>query len=321
MPAARVFVLGSGFSASMGLPTLMNLFPEVLALPEREDEGDKENTQDALAFLYPEFRRNGEPASLPPFEEFLSLVMAAEDLSFFDEGYWEKHRKSVLRLLTDCIARKAFKAEKSPLLRAFVRRLQDGDVILTFNWDTLIEKELRTQRRRLNSRQRDSSAVTVIKLHGSLDWYMIPEGISLKYPETVEWIHPPSVCRMKDHSYYDVWDVLDLPPFIIPPTSFKRPPAERFLRELWHEAFNCLVEATEVCVIGYSMPNDDLQARALLRSGLAAPTRRRRLIVVDPEPSIGKKYVKWVHSAFHHIKDPFSEQLCAGIFEVQGDTA
>ena len=40
---ARVFVLGSGFSASMGLPTQADLFDGLMNVPERGGERDQEN--------------------------------------------------------------------------------------------------------------------------------------------------------------------------------------------------------------------------------------------------------------------------------------
>jgi hypothetical protein len=53
----KVFVLGSGFSASMKLPTLLNLFHTLMDHPEREGEEDKEQILNALEVLYPHFRK------------------------------------------------------------------------------------------------------------------------------------------------------------------------------------------------------------------------------------------------------------------------
>lgn len=148
----RVFIIGSGFSASMGLPTLNGLFDKIMSFPERPGEVDKKNINTALDFLYPHFDVSITPPSYPPFEEFLSLVIAAEDFPFFWEGTWQSWRNSALRLLTDFMADKSRDAESSPLLHKFVDNLKNGDLIITFNWDTLIERALLEKSKTINLR-------------------------------------------------------------------------------------------------------------------------------------------------------------------------
>jgi len=126
----RVFVLGSGFSASMGLPTLFGLFGELMTHPGRAGYSDHDDVRYALQQLYPHFVN--EPkiiSSYPPFEEFLSLVTVATGLQFFDEDYWEQKRRAALRLLTDCLASKCSGAEDCPLLAQFIDRLSEGDTV------------------------------------------------------------------------------------------------------------------------------------------------------------------------------------------------
>lgn len=100
------FVLGSGFSASMGLPTLRNLFDGLMSDTERPGRSDKRQVLNALEFLYPHLTPNTSHRAYPPFEEFLSLVYGAQGFTFFGEGIWEANRRSALRLLTDHLARR-----------------------------------------------------------------------------------------------------------------------------------------------------------------------------------------------------------------------
>jgi hypothetical protein len=114
----------------MGLPTLLNLFLEVMEHPQRSGESDKENVLNSREILYHRFHQNESPPSYPPFEEFLSLIFSATDLPLFDPGYWDWKRRSALRLLTDGLAEKSKEAEGSSLLTHFVRNFTDEDIII-----------------------------------------------------------------------------------------------------------------------------------------------------------------------------------------------
>jgi hypothetical protein len=303
----------------MGLPTLRTLFVEMMNTPERPGYDDRTEVLNALVVLYPHFDLALSPPSYPPFEEFLSLAVTAQDLSCFDEHYWPAKTLSALRLLTGCLAAKSADAEKSPLLKHFVEQLRPGDIVITFNWDSLIERALLALGRPFDLNDRTRDQVTILKLHGSLSWVLVPDGVRLADPSAVDWLSD-RVCRTKDHSYYDVWDSLDQAPFIIPPVISKRPPTAPFLEHLWREAFAALVEAGPVVIIGYSLPSDDLQARTLLRSGLyprLAP--QKSCMIVDPDPLVGSRYFSLVSNSIRFRQAYFSETVLS-IFDSADDS-
>ncbi len=317
----RIFVLGSGFSASMGLPTLLNLFTEIMNLPERQGYSDKEEVRYALELLYPRFRDLTSHHSYPPFEEFLSRVIAAKDLPFFDEYYWEAKRRSALRLLTDSLAKKSREAESSSLLHEFISRLREGDVIITFNWDNLIERSLYSHGRRVSFLNRDEDSIIVLKLHGSLNWFDIPEDLSLAEPESVLWLTDSVVCT-KDYTYYDLWQALDSPPLIIPPILSKRVPEGDFFKGIWHEAQNLLIDGESVTAIGYSIPKDDLQSRNLLSLAWFGRVQKRsanqelqdNLTLIDPNPLVRDWYASEVTTDLDYHQACFNEQLLSVVF-------
>ncbi len=314
----RVFIIGSGFSASMGLPTLNGLFAKIMTFPERPGETDKRNINTALDFLYPHFDVSITPPSYPPFEEFLSLVIAAEDFPFFWKGTWQSWRNSALRLLTDFMADKSKEAENSSLLHKFVNNLNDGDAIITFNWDTLIERALLEQSKKMNFKARDNEAISIFKLHGSLNWVDIPEDLFLKYPESV---YPLSdrVAYTPDYRYYDVWDVLDSPPLIVPPGLSKRVVVNQIFKDIWNEAFQSINSADNVTFIGYSIPRDDIQARSLLSLGwysrMHDATRDKiKYILIDPDPEICGRYASIISNDFDYYQTYFNEDILPVVF-------
>ena len=298
----------------MGLPTLRDLFRAIMNGPERVGTHDKTEVLNALGMLYPHFEPRMTPPSFPPFEQFLSLVDSAKEFPFYGDDYWSQKERSALRLLTDSLAEATKAAENSDLLARFTERLEYGDVVITFNWDGLIERSLFRQTRRINLVERDPSAVTLLKLHGSLNWFRLPEGPTRQDPKSVARVHPGSdIFRTVDFAYYDMWGILNEPPFIIPPTVAKRPLGADLLERIWWEAFNALIEAGRVTVIGYSLPVEDLHARTFLRSGLVHG--RKRYMVIDPNPEVGGRYFTQVGDRIEFVQSFFDHAIMDIIFQ------
>jgi hypothetical protein len=313
--ADRVFVLGSGFSASMGVPTLEDLFPKIIEHGERPGENDIEGVRRGLEMLYPTFLPN---ETYPPFEEFLSLVRAAQGFAEeapFPGGFWEDIERSALRLLTDYMGTITRVAESATLLNAFFDRLRTGDVVITFNWDSLIERASRhasRETRNLSLTGRTTCGLGLLKLHGSLSWARVPEQFQHANPHSVSWLSDQErICRTRDHTYYDLWDSLDIPPYIIPPLFGKEIDDSEFMRQLWSEAFSSLVEAEEITVIGYSLPDYDFLARTLLRSAIRAREGRGRTgyRVVDPNADIERRYAEKVSQNLDFVCARFDNPL------------
>lgn len=190
-------------------------------------------------------------------------------------------------------------------------RLDDGDVIITFNWDNLVERALHSHSKGISFLGRESDSVAVLKLHGSLNWVSIPEGIALKEPDFVPLVSG-KIARTPDYRYYDVWNVLDQPPLIIPPVTSKNALVDPFFRELWDEAFSSIVDASSVAFIGYSIPPDDLQARGLFT--ISWLTRNRtgsgveRFTLIDPSPEVCGRYAAVVGTSIDFRQTYFSEE-------------
>lgn len=314
----RVFVLGSGFSASMGLPTLADLFKNLMDFPEREGEEDKLNIFTALDFLYPHFDYRITPPSYPPFEEFLALVTAAEDFPFFLTGTWECWRRSAIRLLTDFLAEKSKCAETNDLLHDFVSHIEKGDVVITYNWDTLIERALLSQHKNINFLKRDPDSIAILKLHGSLSWVEIPEGTSLKHPESVKSLQD-RVVYTPDYTYYNVWDTLNLPPLIVPPGLSRRSIVNQLFKNVWGEAFQSLANCDSLTFIGYSIPKDDIQARSLLSIGWYSRSQNRskdriKYNLIDPNPEVLGRYASCISNELIYIQSYFDDNVLNILF-------
>jgi hypothetical protein len=199
-----------------------------------------------------------------------------------------------------------------PELQAFARKLRKGDVVITFNYDSTLERVLfragmwapsdgygfrvRLQRSRADPVpvSYGPSAVSTLHLHGAIGWrnkssveqFHIDEAVGRNPTLTPEVIEEP--ISLEEAFLDDLGiegldsDVLSGPyefEAILHPSYLKAfgPPIIRpvFLK-LWQTAAQKLREAGEIFIIGYSLPEADSAALALLRT--SCDTQRVRII-------------------------------------------
>ena len=175
LPYYRLFILGAGFSKPAGLP----LANELLELVRTNIRGGSlEDEIKEWAVLYP-----GQPLDL---ERVLGYSHRKYHLHLLGSDEHFEHgsltivntRRHIQQLLIN-----ATPSIAPYLYRKFAKHLSPYDVVLTFNYDTLLEQVLDdidklyslTPERWL-TRDTDSSGseyryIDLLKLHGSIDWY------------------------------------------------------------------------------------------------------------------------------------------------------
>ena len=181
LPFKRLFILGAGFSHPAGLPLAEELMQSV-----REDvefyfqgygwDGALEKEIKEWRSLYP-----GQPIDL---ERVLAYSHRKHYLRLMgSEEYFEDGSRSIVavRKMIQHTLTLATPHVTPTLYRDFVTRLTTNDVILTFNYDTLLEQSLDEIAKPYTLtpewwlRERSSGLeplyVDVLKLHGSIDWY------------------------------------------------------------------------------------------------------------------------------------------------------
>jgi len=224
------------------------------------------------------------------------LLTASKDLSSDEERslaiFTLSQQKEILegclRLLRRTLVMRlktSFENSNRGPAQAFVRCLQKGDAVITFNWDILLEQELFHAGKR--------GDIIVLKLHGSLDW---PKGRVRKAQSNYFDVDDDLSCLKPQ--YLDAYNILlEMPlPCIVPPVYQKKPAVDWRGKSCWDLAYDRLGRAAEepeshIVIIGYSLPPEDLHARMLLRMGIGAcGDNRKTLHVIDPNPEVGAQY-------------------------------
>lgn len=225
----------------------------------------------------------------------------------------------------------------APVGRLIAAAADAADVVtvVTFNHDLVIENEI-FKRARLRPRwcisngygaisetlttlrsgipgadfPRHSSAcdhtrpITLLKLHGSLNWVVRLQG---KYPSArqlmgqargqdvllsrrreiitrLRYTRPARRGRKRSgRSSWYTW------PVIIPPVYAKQSLIHT-IQETWDEARDDLTEADRVVFFGYSLPHADIEAEKLFQRAINANTSAEQLDVVNPDPAAAARY-------------------------------
>lgn len=188
----RIFVLGAGFSRAAGLPLADELWREVQRRA-RTLSGRAEQFWDDLE-TYIQYRGDCDGVTLTPdqvdFEEFLAFLDIEHYLGLRGSDTWsvDGNEAQVVAktLIAEILAEAMPSVEAVPqLYRRFAAGLQPNDIVLTFNYDVLLERALesvgkpfrlfpqRFQNVRGWSAEVDTSReeVILLKLHGSIDWF------------------------------------------------------------------------------------------------------------------------------------------------------
>ena len=198
---------------------------------------------------------------------------------------------------------KVLYGDPCPHHRRLIGQLNHDDVIITFNWDLLVDNLLSSPgslmpdythpfaRYFFDNYWHDDVACNqgpqLLKLHGSLNW-MHCEHCKLNY----SYIRSGKVGATQILDPQNKWlqcpDCNDfvLKPIIIPPTLKKLYKKWKVINAVWKKAGRALEEAEEITIVGYSLPVTDYQAKWLFLESIAKRKEPlRKLTVVDKYPN------------------------------------
>lgn len=347
-PPKRVFILGAGFSKPCGMPLATELTDALLArghLPRNEDFAAwVADIRERITALN---ARTDPPAStsvnieqLFDYAEFdRELWMMRQHMCPVGRNAGETSYAKAERIsawlgyleedLFDALLKKQGAADVAPI-KSLVSRMIGSDIALSFNYDTLLESALAGIGSAWSHgfENETSGGPAVLKLHGSIDWWMFPRN---RVPPQEKWsLLFEKADEDRDAHELDTADAADADRdepkleweyrFLLYRSanlqlaksaneaftlaSMGRPPrpglaglgAHKPLHRLvgsgvvWANAFRALEGADEIYVIGWSASPYDMMARFHFASLLLGTREKapRRIVVIDP--NVGRQY-------------------------------
>lgn len=190
---------------------------------------------------------------------------------------------------------------KSETHENLFRLLKRDTTIITFNYDLVIEENIqsagtwnpingflakvsgstsewaRKWMREKSAKQKRKTSIDLLKMHGSLGWRLYEENKAI---------------RIKDRPYVVRAGQQETVAILGP--GWKKPIDRNPFKRFWREARLRIERAKTVMIIGYSLPETDLLARALFAEAIRLKKARnhmlRKLFIVDPSVTVKEKF-------------------------------
>lgn len=298
----RIFFLGAGFSAGAGLPLTNSLLPLAASLFKSESPGlfkriswwaDSVDVDLAAKPSAEQFAR------FCTFLDFMELREFAGGERWSDEG--SRERVALKFYLAKAIAMATPDANNIPdYYIDFARDLKPGDVVVTFNWDTLLENVL-SHVRKPYLYNGSVEAVQILKMHGSVNWI---QKLPTLRPQRDLFDYQPLALGAdltSDGGYFSqrlnfsknwetcramvdgVWPLLVLP-------GYGKAVDVRLLSTLWYRPEMLNLYKGGVSIIGLSVGDDDYIMDGLFRYLFRNVFSDQSITVVNPDDSVAAKF-------------------------------
>jgi hypothetical protein len=279
----RIFFLGAGFSASAGVPLTAELMREALKLFSIECPSIY-----ARVKRYADVVIGGEGADLDELNISLSELctfLEFNELREYGGGErWSENgsrEKLALRFyLAKTIVTKTPTPEHVPrLYRAFAAQLRPRDIVISFNWDGLLEASLDAVGQPYTYDEYGGSSVVINKLHGSVNWRLgLPNLIGQSSP-MLPWEKLDFGSGMMSKAIHaeasllrsSTWDkfrpLSEVDPYLVLP-GYGKGFDVRANAPLWYKPETAFAFTHDVYIIGLSLAPDDFFVRSLFLSNL-----------------------------------------------------
>lgn len=190
----RVFILGAGFSAAAGVPLTNELLEQALKLFSTECPGVYSRVESyALEALGS--KSESLTVSDLSFSELCTFLEYVELREYGGGERWSSQgsrEKQALRFyLAKTIALRTPSSSYIPQLYLdFASQLHSGDIVLSLNWDGLLEAAIAAVGKKYSYDQFNQfnyGTISISKMHGSINWRLGESPSWDGKPETLDW--------------------------------------------------------------------------------------------------------------------------------------
>lgn len=314
-----VYFVGAGLASAFGIPNTQQLLDSVHVLAATNSYWSTttsiaQRLETAYDYFYP-IQGAVDSGFRPNVVDFFSVLKTYESVSRGLPGRLEGTRdlmRDLKRALANVLVNHLREADalllrKQPVLDEI---LTPGNLVVTSNWDFLLERYAQHHNIPLrHSIQEPAQEVTLLKLHGSIDWCLAsecrrPRGVK-EYRTLRERLFGPRPYVIKPgttdnplrmtalENWSQAWSRIKSragEPLMITMALGKAADLEE-LRPVWRDAYSAISRAKTLRIVGYSLPEDDLEIRTLLVAGIErAGSGNVDVVVQNPSPEVHDRF-------------------------------
>lgn len=194
----------------------------------------------------------------------------------------------------------------SELYRAFASQLHPRDVVISFNWDGLLEAALEAVGMKYTYDRSNEDAVTINKLHGSVNWRLGEPNVMGQPQSTLPWTKLDFGSSMMTRHLFAARPLMDLSvwqhhrplaevdPYLVLP-GYGKAFDVRANAALWYKPEFIFAFTHNVYIIGLSLAHDDFFVRSFFLANLPyiddySGVPGRRIVIINPADSAADDY-------------------------------
>lgn len=317
----RIFFLGAGFSAGAGVPLTNTLLPKASQLFSYEANGlfqrvcDYANQVDVDLMGAP----NAEDfAKLCTHLEFIELREYAGGERWSEDGSREK--LALKFFLSKAIALNTPEDDSIPdCYLEFARSLTSDDIIVTFNWDLLLEKAIKKSGGEYCYNYEEGK-IHIVKLHGSINWInnepraMNRRKLDFNYRplDFKDGLMENEVYSSDELHQKHQWEtaqslVDQVKPLIVLP-GYGKAFDVRLLSILWYRLEFLNIRSGGVSIIGLNVSEDDFIVESLFRYLFRGVFSNDKTInIINPDPNVKDRFLEFSDgNEINFVEDRFS---------------
>jgi len=308
---SKVYFLGAGATKAVADKAPLNSDLLKAAFYQSRDEeaykGVNKEISETKDFIRKVFHKN-EPNNLPRLEDILSFIdynirSKAVTIKFYSYEDLIKIRNNIVKIIC-AVLQNNLKKLDSDATNTFVKKITKEDVIISTNYDIVIDDALFSELKSINYGVRirksilpismadgttiaghdtsfniNKGEIKLLKIHGSLNWLYCPKcdevDLTVEQKGIAKYLGDDYRLYCSNNNCTCAYE-----PLIVTPTKFKIY-ENRILKEIWNISKNCISKADEIVFIGYSLPEADVEIRCLLLNGLNEGEEKGKIIFVD----------------------------------------
>lgn len=306
----RVFVLGAGFSVGAGVPLTNELLRDALNLFSAECPGIYSRV---ARYAMEVIGQETEPLdiSMLNFSELCTFLEFIELREYGGGERWSENgsrEKLALRFyLAKAIVASTPRSNGVPeLYREFASQLQPRDVVISFNWDGLLEMALEAVGKRYTYERPNKDEIFIAKLHGSVNWHLRKPRRLDGSPPMLRWRQidfggdpskPSMYCAaelLNTATWRHVQPLSEVDPYLVLP-GYGKAFDVRANALLWYKPEFAFAFTHDVYIIGLSLAHDDFFVRSFFLSNLPylndfTEVPGRKVVIINPSNDVYQDY-------------------------------